>query len=132
VYELTEVGRDLAPVLRELAFWGARTLGPPEDDATLPAGWLESVLTTAFGVGAPAELRVTFRSGDEIASLAGGAVVPGPVDAPDAVVTCTVRGFYFFAVEGILDDLDVDGERGAVEQLAAWLARATAREPIEA
>jgi DNA-binding HxlR family transcriptional regulator len=30
VYELTEEGRALDDVLRALAFWGARTMGPPE------------------------------------------------------------------------------------------------------
>jgi len=29
VYELTDYGRELRPALRELALWGARSLGPP-------------------------------------------------------------------------------------------------------
>ena len=34
VYELTEYGRGLREVLHVLAHWGARSLGPPADDAT--------------------------------------------------------------------------------------------------
>ena len=31
VYELTDYGRQLKSVMRELALWGARSLGPPTD-----------------------------------------------------------------------------------------------------
>ena len=49
VYELTECGVALRPVLRALAWWGVETLGPPpldEVDAFEP-GWLEQALFTA-------------------------------------------------------------------------------------
>ena len=36
VYELTDYGRELKGVLRELALWGARSLGPPTPEAELP------------------------------------------------------------------------------------------------
>ena len=35
VYELTDYGRELKPVMRELALWGARSLGPPTDEDEL-------------------------------------------------------------------------------------------------
>src|ERR1700730_14711310 len=40
VYELTDYGRELKPVMRELALWGARSLGPPTADDELLPGWL--------------------------------------------------------------------------------------------
>jgi DNA-binding HxlR family transcriptional regulator len=38
VYELTEYGEQLKPVLHELAHWGARSLGPPSPEADLFPG----------------------------------------------------------------------------------------------
>ena len=35
VYELTDYGRALRPAMRELALWGARSLGPPNPGAGL-------------------------------------------------------------------------------------------------
>src|SRR6478735_12030850 len=40
VYDLTEYGLELKPVMRELALWGARSLGPPTADDELFPGWL--------------------------------------------------------------------------------------------
>src|SRR3954447_14580040 len=39
VYKLSEYGRELRPAMRELALWGARSLGPPTDDDELFEGW---------------------------------------------------------------------------------------------
>ena len=47
VYELTEDGEGLRPVLAALARWGARTLGPPGATADLTPGWLARALQTA-------------------------------------------------------------------------------------
>src|SRR5512144_1450508 len=44
VYELTAYGRELRPALRELALWGARSLGPPTPDAGLFEGWVANSL----------------------------------------------------------------------------------------
>src|ERR1700755_1743710 len=40
VYELTEYGRGLRPAMRELAIWGARSLGPPTPESGLFEGWV--------------------------------------------------------------------------------------------
>src|SRR5689334_23074490 len=40
VYDLTDYGRELRPVMRELALWGARSLGPPTPEAEFFPGWL--------------------------------------------------------------------------------------------
>jgi len=40
VYELTDYGLELKPVMRELALWGARSLGPPTAEDELFPGWL--------------------------------------------------------------------------------------------
>src|SRR5262245_12462404 len=68
VYELTEYGHALKGVLRELALWGVRSLGPPTDDDELYPGWLENALDTVVASVAPPG-RFEFRVGDEVASL---------------------------------------------------------------
>ena len=62
VYELTDYGRALQPVMRELALWGARSLGPPTDADELFDGWLANALDTMLGPFAPdGTLRVPRR-----------------------------------------------------------------------
>jgi DNA-binding HxlR family transcriptional regulator len=116
VYELTEYGRDLRAVLRELALWGARTLGPPTDEDELFAGWLANALDTVLAPLAPPG-RFEFRIGDEIASIVDGEAREGPADDPDVVVTGDPEGVYYMFVESRLDLVSVDGDRELLEQL---------------
>ncbi|GAA2172588.1 hypothetical protein GCM10009846_11140 [Agrococcus versicolor] len=48
VYELTPLGRDLAPVVDALARWGARSLGEPAEDDVVTADALATALRAAF------------------------------------------------------------------------------------
>src|SRR5438093_3474933 len=82
VYELTDYGRELRPVMRELALWGARSLGPPTGDDELYEGWLANAVDTMFGPFAPPG-RFEFRVGEESASMTDGEAQAGPVDEPD-------------------------------------------------
>lgn len=120
VYELTEYGRGLTPVLHHLAHWGAQVMGPPTGDRELEPGWLVHALRIGI---APAACggRLEFRIGDEIASLADGEVVDGPLEHPDAVVVGSPRGFYDLVVERDLDGVEVQGSRTAVRELLAAL-----------
>jgi DNA-binding HxlR family transcriptional regulator len=116
VYELTEYGAQLKPVLHELAHWGARSLGPPGPEADLFPGWLENAVR--IGLAAPpADGRFEFRVGDEVVSLADGEVVPGPVDDPDVVVEGEPSGFFHLLVEGDASGLTFTGDAAAVERL---------------
>ena len=63
VYELTDYGRELKPVMRELALWGARSLGPPTDKDELFEGWLANAIDTMLGPFAT-EGTFEFRVGD--------------------------------------------------------------------
>jgi DNA-binding HxlR family transcriptional regulator len=121
VYELTEHGRGLMSVLRELAHWGARSLGPPTPGDHLEPGWLYGALcTTAWATDAPG--RVEFRVGSEVASLVDGEAVFGPAPDPDAVVSGEPAGFYHLFVDRDFDGVSVDGDRDAVERVldAVW------------
>lgn len=118
VYELTEYGRGLEPVLFALAHWGARSLGPPPADVDFPPGWLARALRTAVAAARPAG-RLEFRVGSERASLVDGTVVEGEVECPDAIVETDPTGFYHLLVEGRLDDgVRVEGDREALNRLA--------------
>jgi len=115
VYELTEYGRALRPAIRELALWGARSLGPPTDDDLFP-GWLENALDTVLAPNAPPG-RFEFRVGEEVASLVDGEAQPGPVEQPDVVVEGDPEGIYHMFVDRRLDLVTVQGDRGLLEQL---------------
>ncbi|HUK95177.1 MAG TPA: helix-turn-helix domain-containing protein [Gaiellaceae bacterium] len=126
VYELTDYGLALRPVIRELALWGARSLGPPGADDELFPGWLENALDTVLAPLAPPG-RFEFRVGDEVASLVDGEAQPGPVDDPDVVVEGDPVGVYYLFVDRTLDGVKTTGDRALLEQLIA-----AAPTPIEA
>jgi len=116
VYELTDYGRELKPVIRELALWGARSLGPPGDEDELFPGWLENALDTVLAPLAPPG-RFEFRVGDEVAALVDGEAQPGPVEDPDVVVEGDPVGVYHLFVDHRLDLVTVEGDRALLERL---------------
>ena len=116
VYELTEYGRELRPAIRELAVWGARSLGPPTADDELFPGWLANALDTVLAPLAPPG-RFEFRVGEEVASLVDGEAQPGPVDDPDVVVEGDPQGVYAMFIERRLDAVRVTGNRKLLAQL---------------
>jgi DNA-binding HxlR family transcriptional regulator len=118
VYELTDYGRELRPVIRELALWGARSLGPPTAGDELFPGWLANGLDTVLAPLAPPG-RFEFRVGDEVASLVDGEVLDGPIEDPDVVVEGDPEDFYYMFIQRRLDCVSVEGDRGLLEQLIA-------------
>jgi DNA-binding HxlR family transcriptional regulator len=116
VYELTPYGLGLKPVMRELALWGIRSLGPPPHADALDPGWLAGALDTVFAPVAPAG-SFQFHIGEEVASLVDGEARPGPVENPDVVVEADPISFYFLFVERSWDGISVDGDRELLEQL---------------
>jgi len=116
VYELTEYGQGLRAAIRELALWGARSLGPPTVDDELFDGWLENAVDTVLAPIAPLG-RFEFRVGDEVASLVDGEAQAGPVDDPDVVVEGDPDGVYHMFVDRRLDCVTVEGDRALLERL---------------
>ncbi len=116
VYELTDYGSDLRPVMRELALWGARSLGPPTGEDELFPGWLENAVDTVLGPIAPPG-RFEFRVGDEVASLVDGEAQAGSIEQPDVVVEGDPEGIYHMFVDGRLDLVSVKGNRRLLKQL---------------
>jgi DNA-binding HxlR family transcriptional regulator len=122
VYELTDYGRALRTVLKEMALWGARSLGPPTADAELFPGWLENALDTLLAAHAPSG-HFEFRVGDEVASLVDGEARAGSCDDPDVVVEGDPGGLYYMFFEATLDHVSVEGDRGLLEQLLQSVPR---------
>jgi DNA-binding HxlR family transcriptional regulator len=118
VYELTDYGRELRPAMRELALWGARSLGPPTSDAGLFEGWVANALDIALAPLAPTG-RFEFRVGQEVASLVDGEVLREAVDNPDVVIEGDPAGIYDMFVNRCLDRVTVSGDVELLEQLIA-------------
>jgi DNA-binding HxlR family transcriptional regulator len=116
VYELTDYGWGLRPVIRELALWGARSLGPPTADDELFPGWLENAIDVVLAPFAPPG-RFEFRVGDEVASLVDGEAQPGSVEEPDVVVEGDPEGIYHMFVDRRLDLVTVQGDRALLDRL---------------
>ncbi len=116
VYELTPYGAALRGIIRELAVWGIRSLGPPTDGDELFPGWLENALDTVFAPVAPPG-TFEFRIGDEVASLVDGSAQPGSVDDPDVLVEADPNAFYNLFVERRYDGVTVEGDRSLLDRL---------------
>src|SRR6478735_9582808 len=116
VYELTEYGRGLRPAMRELALWGARSLGPPVVGDELFEGWLANAMDTVIAQLAPPG-RFEFRVGTEVASLVDGEVVGGPIADPQVVVEGDPEGIYGLFVNRCLDLVTVTGDQALLERL---------------
>jgi DNA-binding HxlR family transcriptional regulator len=116
VYELTPYGAGLKSMMRELAVWGIRSLGPPSEDDDLQPGWLEGALDTVFAPVAPPG-SFEFRIGDEVGSIVAGVANAGPADEPDVVVTADPVCFYHLFVDRRFDGVLVEGDRELLERL---------------
>ena len=115
VYELTPAGRELRPVLHELARFGARLIGPPPPDA-LEDGWLLGALDLALSPLCRGS-RIAFRIGDEEASLVDCTATPGIAEDYDVLVETDATGFYHLVVNRRLDGVRIEGDVAALEQL---------------
>src|SRR4029453_18817214 len=116
VYELTEYGRGLKPAIRELALWGARSLGPPSDEDDLFPGWLSNAIDTVLAPIAPPG-RFEFRVGDEVAGLIDGEAVNGRIEHPDVVVEGDPQAVYYMFTVGRLDQVTIHGDRELLQPL---------------
>ena len=121
VYELTETGASLAPVIGALARWGLQTLGPPPPDIENPPGWLEKALRTTVAAHVPTA-RIGFEVGDEQATVAAGTVVPGIADDADAVISGTPVMLYELLVCGDTSAAEISGDAEVVAELIQALA----------
>lgn len=116
VYELTGYGHGLRAALRELALWGAQSLGPPTNEDELFPGWLANAIDGVLAPIAPPG-RFEFRVGAEVVSMVDGEVVDGHIDAPDVIVEGEPEGIYYLFVDRRLDCVSVVGDRDLLTRL---------------
>jgi DNA-binding HxlR family transcriptional regulator len=109
VYELTDYGRELKAAMRELALWGARSLGPPTAEHDLFPGWLQNALDSVLAPVAPPG-KFEFRVGAEVASIVDGEVRPGPIDQPDVIVEGDPVGVHYMFVDRRVDLVSIAGD----------------------
>ncbi|TNY37048.1 winged helix-turn-helix transcriptional regulator [Thermomonospora catenispora] len=133
VYELTEWGRDLEPVLLGLAAWGARA--PLEVAGELSPDSMVIALKTVFDARAARDLEaeVALRLGDEafrIRVMRGVLEVDRAAARPDAVIdtdVATLRSLVFTArplAEALATGaVRVEGDRGLVERFLTLFPR---------
>src|ERR1700754_1877734 len=97
VYELTEAGQALAPVIRELRAWGSQYGPAPEPgDAVRPAWILSSAVSRPPGLEAGRSCEI--RIGNEHFALTRDNLRAGSAAAPDATVTLDPSVFLRLAV----------------------------------
>jgi DNA-binding HxlR family transcriptional regulator len=135
VYELTEWGRELKPIVLSLGTWAVRSPTFPENQ---PVGTDSVILAlgTFFDAGAAGDLgaRYELQLGDDTfhIAVAGGEIEldRGPAENPDAVVETDASAFAAVVWDGrpLADalragEVTIEGDRRAVERLIRLFPR---------
>jgi DNA-binding HxlR family transcriptional regulator len=120
VYELTDEGHLLRPVLHEFVRFGARLMGPPPTNALEP-GWLQHALDLGLAPVSPRG-RIAFRVGSEEASLVDGEVRSGIVADYDCLVEASPADFYYLIVEGRHEGVHIEGDAVVLDETVAAFA----------
>lgn len=108
LFELTERGQALRPLLEEIGRWGAPLMGVPQPGTVFKSHWLVFPLDAYLEDKAPGEppIAIELRTGDEpmVVETVDGRVRTrrGKVDKPDAVVTAR-PGLILGLMSGRLD-----------------------------
>lgn len=132
VYELTDLGRGLAPVVRSLAHWGMQLLGPPDATETFRPQWLATALRALLrrDRAAGVELDVDFvLDPDEVlrVRIEGGDLrsIADPSTPADVTVVADLGTLAELASGALLardalasGQLDISGEREAIRTYA--------------
>jgi DNA-binding HxlR family transcriptional regulator len=128
IYELTDWGEELEPVILRLGRWGARSPSKP-DDAPLGVDSLILSFRTMFDAGAAEGLEASYelRMGEDLflAEVSGGSfeIERGSAERPDATIeadSTTLAGLVYSArplAEALRSgDVKIEGDEAAVER----------------
>ena len=136
VYELTDLGAGLRPVLRDLFQWGLQLLDTPAGDEMVKVSyWLPAIEAAARSAAVPEDLNEVyeFRVDDESITVAvrDGEidVMHGPAPSPDLLVRTNAatlarlgRGHISARDANDSGDLTFDGDAAVAERCAALFA----------
>ena len=124
VYELTEYGRELVPVMLALGRWGARTLGQPSPQRTFRAEWMALALKAYYEPQAAKRLRATISVDLGDAQLTLGLdrgqleITSGASSPADLTITADPEAFVGF-LSGAPADVQSQGDQELLELLPA-------------
>ena len=124
VYELTEYGHDLVPVLLALGRWGARTMGARLPEQALQPQWLAVALKAYFEPQAAGRVRATVDVdlGEQQFTLRLDRgeleITPGANGAADLTITAEPETFVAF-LAGASVEIQAEGDRELLERLPA-------------
>lgn len=144
VYELTELGLGLRPVLEALFEWGLQLIHSPSDLDTVKASyWIPAFHSSARTEVLPDDVEDTyeFRVGDEVISVIATKgsidVHQGATDTPDVVLSTDPRTFVAFGRGelSVLDaiesgNLSVEGGQAAMQRCASVFPLSSTGTPI--
>jgi len=136
VYALTELGRELEPVIVALSRWGAKLLDAPREGDELRAAWAAVAIRSVLGAGGDRSGTYEFRidgeafhlrvvdgkEGKRVEARQGSAPDPDLVVAGDAETLLAVASGRFSPEEAVQSGaLRTEGEREEDrEALLAW------------
>ncbi len=139
VYELTDLGRSLEPVIMALSRWGLRLLGAPRHEDDLQPGWAMVALQSTLKPPAAGGTReiYEFRIDDEVfyvrAEGEEAEIRQGPAADPDLIVGGDTETFLSVAAGRLSPAEAVDtgairaeGDREALARCLAMLGQSRA------
>jgi DNA-binding HxlR family transcriptional regulator len=127
VYDLTEYGRDLVPIMLALGRWGARSMGQRSPEQALRAEWLAVALRAFYqpqaARGLSAAVGVDLGDAQFTLRLDRGRldITPGALDAADLTIVAEPEALVAF-LAGAPVPMQAEGDRELLERLPAIFA----------
>jgi DNA-binding HxlR family transcriptional regulator/putative sterol carrier protein len=144
VYQLTELGSGLRPVLAALFGWGLQLVSAPTNEDAIKASWWLPALEAAIrrdSVAAELDDTYELRIGDEAITIDVGrgdvVIRQGPAERPDVIVQTDHETFFLLGRGEISADnaietgrMTVEGDAEAAERCGALFALEADQVPV--
>jgi DNA-binding HxlR family transcriptional regulator len=122
VYELTDLGRELVPIMLSLGRWGASTMGQRSPEQAIRGEWLALALTAFFDADAAGALSATIALDLDGASFTlrledGRLDVASGTDGPADLAISTATELLLQFLAGAPVSVPAEGDRKLLERL---------------